>query len=64
MFPVCRHMDTKKPATLMGRGLAASTKTASNSTAMQTGMALLQLHSVFVRGRLLLGQAMDIAAAQ
>ena len=51
----------KKPATGLGRGLAGSTARAQCSYAIK---ALLQLHSLSLRGGLLLGQAMDIAPAQ
>lgn len=61
MFRLYRPAHAKKPATLLGRGLAVSTETDQHLFA---SMALLQLHSIFVRGRLLLGQAVDIAAAQ
>lgn len=61
MSRVYRPLDTKKPATFLGRGLAVSTETWEYATTPQT---LLQLHSIFVRRGLLLGQAMDIAAAQ
>lgn len=61
---MCRvHPDTgmKKPATELGRGLAGSTAKAQCSHAIK---ALLQLHSLSLRGWLLLGQAMDIAPTQ
>ena len=61
MSRVYRWADTKKPTTVLGRGLAVETETEGRPVA---GKALLQLHSVFVRGRLLLGQAMDITATQ
>ena len=56
-----RHLPTKKPATLLGRGLAVSAGIAQYPV---TFMLLLQLHSLFLRSRLLLCQAMDIAATQ
>ena len=52
MSRVYRPADTKKPATLLGRGLAVSAETDQHRFAF---MALLQLHSIFVRSRLLLG---------
>ena len=55
------YAPTKKPATLKERGLAVSAETDQHPVA---AMALLQLHSIFLRGWLLLGEAMDIAAAQ
>ncbi len=61
MSRLYRHADTKKPATLLGRGLAESAKTGRRPV---VAMLLLQLHSIFVRGGLLLGQAMNIAATQ
>jgi hypothetical protein len=61
MSRVYRWADTKKPTTVMGRGLAVEAETEERPAA---GKALLQLHSVFMRGRLLLGQAMDITATQ
>ncbi len=61
MSRVYRHSDTKKPTTCLGRGLVVGAWTDQHRIAV---MALLQLHSVFVWGRLLLGQAVDIAAAQ
>lgn len=61
MCRVYRHAHTKKPATLPGRGLAVGVETGSHPAIART---LLQLHSIFVWGGLLLGQAMDIAAAQ
>ncbi len=61
MSRIYRYSDTKKPTALRGRGLAASAGTEQCPVAVE---ALLQLHSVFVRGRLLLGQAMDITATQ
>lgn len=61
MSPVYRQMDTKKPATSPGRGLAANVNLTWRPVAAQ---ALLQLHSDFVRCRLLLGQAVDITAPQ
>jgi hypothetical protein len=64
MCPVCGDLDTKKPTNLTGRGLGVSAHTVARSIAVQSGIRLLQVHSVFVRGRLLLGQAVDIAAPQ
>ncbi len=64
MCPVCRHMVTKKPTNLTGRGLAVSAQTAAHPIAAQPGIRLLQVHSVFVRRRLLLGQAVDVATPQ
>jgi hypothetical protein len=64
MCPVCRHMVTKKPTNLAGRGLAVSAETAARPIAAQPGIRLLQVHSVFVRRWLLLGQAVDVAAPQ
>ena len=64
MCPVYRHADTKKPTNLTGRGLAVSARTAARPIAVQPGIGLLQVHSVFVRGRLLLGQAVDVATPQ
>lgn len=64
MCPVCRHMNTKKPTNLTGRGLAVSAQTTARSIAVQPGTRLLQVHSVFVRRWLLLGQAVDVAAPQ
>ncbi len=61
MSRIYRHSDTKKPAAVQGRGLAIS---AMNGYCRAVAQTLLQLHSVFVRRRLLLGQAMDIAATQ
>ena len=61
MCPVHRHAGMKKPATGLGRGLAGSTARAQCSYAIK---ALLQLHSLSLRGGLLLGQAMDIAPTQ
>jgi hypothetical protein len=61
---MCRvhwHTGMKKPATGLGRGLAGSTAMAQCSYAIK---ALLQLHSLSLRGWLLLGQAMDIAPTQ
>ncbi len=58
---VYRHPRTKKPATVRGRGLAVS---AHSDEPWSAVMALLQLHSISVRGWLLLGQAVDIAATQ
>jgi hypothetical protein len=57
-------MHTKKPANLTGRGLAVSAQNMAHSIAVKPGTRLLQVHSVFVRGRLLLGQAVDVAAPQ
>ncbi len=56
-----RRFDTKKPATCLGRGLVVEDRTDQRQFIL---IALLQLHSIFVRGRLLLGQAMDITATQ
>ena len=61
MCPVYRHMDTKKPTNLTGRGLAVSAQTATRPITVQSGIKLLQVHSVFVRSRLLLGQTVDVA---
>lgn len=61
MGPVHRHAGMKKPATELGRGLARNTAKAQCSHAIK---ALLQLHSLSLRGWLLLGQAMDIAPTQ
>ena len=61
MCSIYRQLDTKKPTALRGRGLAVNARTEWRPVAVP---ALLQLHSTFMRGRLLLGQAMDIAAAQ
>ena len=61
MSPVYRHSGTKKPATVQGRGLAVGAQTGEHRSAV---MALLQLHSISVRGWLLLGQAVNIAATQ
>ncbi|CRM63534.1 hypothetical protein [Pseudomonas sp. 58 R 12] len=61
MSRVYRYADTKKPATLRGRGLAVSAETGKHPASAKT---LLQVHSIFVRGWLLLGQAMDITATQ
>ncbi len=61
MCRVYRHTDTKKPATLQGRGLGMSVETGQSPV---TAVVMLQLHSIFVRSWLLLGQAMDIATAQ
>ena len=57
----CRLPDTKKPATVRGRGLVVG---AENDERQSAVMALLQLHSIFVGGGLLLGKAMNIPAAQ
>ncbi len=64
MCPVCRHLHTKKPANLTGRGLAVSAQNMAHSIAVKPGTRLLQVHSVFVRRRLLLGQAVDVTAPQ
>jgi hypothetical protein len=64
MCPVCRHLHTKKPANLTGRGLAVSAQNMAHSIAVKPGTRLLQVHSVFVRGRLLLGQTVDVATPQ
>jgi hypothetical protein len=64
MCPVYRHMDAKKPTNLTGRGLAVSVRSATRSIAVQPGIKLLQVHSVFVRSRLLLGQAVNVATPQ
>jgi hypothetical protein len=61
MCPAHWHTGMKKPATGLGRGLAGSTAMAQCSYAIK---ALLQLHSLSLRGWLLLGQAMDIAPTQ
>jgi len=61
MSRVYRHLPTKKPATLQGRGLAGGAGTGYRPV---TALRLLQLHSILVRSRLLLGQAMDVATAQ
>ncbi len=61
MSRVYRYADTKKPATLQGCGLAVGAETGEHPA---SAMTLLQVHSVFVRGWLLLGQAMDITATQ
>jgi hypothetical protein len=61
MCRVYRQSDTKKPTALRGRGLAVNAKTGWRPVAVP---ALLQLHSIFLRGRLLLGQAMDITPTQ
>ena len=61
MSRVYRHWDTKKPATLLGRGLAVGTGT---GCARLIASMLLQLHSLFVRCRLLLCQTVDITATQ
>ena len=56
-----RRFDTKKPATCLGRGLVVEDRTDQHRFIL---IALLQLHSIFVRRWLLLGQAMNIATAQ
>ena len=61
MCRVYRLSDTKKPAALLGRGLGLSVETGQSPV---TAVVMLQLHSIFVRGWLLLGQAMDVATAQ
>ena len=61
MSRACGLMGTKKPAALLGRGLAADAETGKHPASAKT---LLQVHSIFVRGWLLLGQAMDITATQ
>ena len=61
MCRIHRQPDIKKPATWLGRGLAGNTAIAPCPLAIK---ALLQLHSIPLRGWLLLSQAMDIAASQ
>jgi hypothetical protein len=61
MSRIYRHSNTKKPAALSGCGLAADAKKYMRPSAFE---ALLHLHSVFLRRRLLLGQAVDIATPQ
>ena len=56
-----RQAHTKKPAALLGRGLAVGD---GGAGAPVTVTLLLQLHSVFLWSRLLLGKAMNIPAAQ
>jgi len=55
------HSGTKKPATVLGRGLGWNTALTQCSLSLK---ALLQPHSISLRSWLLLGQAMDIAAPQ
>lgn len=55
------HSAIKKPATWLGRGLTGNTAIAQCPFAIK---AMLQLHSISLRGWLLLGQAMDIATSQ
>ncbi|CRM01744.1 hypothetical protein [Pseudomonas sp. 31 R 17] len=55
------YSEAKKPATLQGRGLAWNTAITRCSLAIK---ALLQLHSISLRGGLLLGQAVNVAAPQ
>ena len=62
--PVCQQSHTKKPTPQRGRGLAVRTLIATYPITVRIGIRLLQVHSVFVRGRLLLGQAVNVAAAQ
>jgi hypothetical protein len=61
MCPIHWHSGIKKPATWLGRGLTGNTAIAQCTFAFK---ALLQLHSISMRGWLLLGQAMDIATSQ
>lgn len=61
MCSIYRQLDTKKPTALRGRGLAVNARTEWRPVVAPT---LLQPHSIFLRGRLLLGQAMDIAPTQ
>jgi hypothetical protein len=57
-------VDTKKPATLKGCGLCAMSEADLQLEEFRNQLKLLQPHSLFVRRRLLLGKAVNIAAPQ